>query len=317
MAALFSVIHGPNLNMLGMREVGIYGGKTMADINADIADEARRLGVAVDFFQSNFEGEMVNRLQNCRGRAQGALLNAGAYTHYSVALRDAIAAAEIPVAEVHISNVARRESFRHISVIAPVCAGQICGFGSLSYILALRALAANDDPWRSGDEKNDPGEGERDLPRPADAPPKKKYLAVSGANLNLLGTRQTSIYARGTLEDIHGEMRRLAVRLGVEVDCRQFNGEGEMIDCLQRAPHSCDGVVLNPGAWAHYSYALRSAVGAMLLPCVEVFISNVHAREEYRRRSVIASQCTGAIGGFGAKGYLLGLQALALLGRAK
>ena len=147
MAPLFSVIHGPNLNMLGMREVGIYGGRTMADINADIDGEARRLGVAVDFFQSNSEGALVDHVQKCRGRARGALLNAGAYTHYSIALRDAIAAAQVPVVEVHISNVYKRESFRHSSVIAPVCAGQICGFGFQSYILALRALADGDDPW--------------------------------------------------------------------------------------------------------------------------------------------------------------------------
>lgn len=149
---LFSVIHGPNLNMLGFREVGIYGGKTMADINAEIADEAKRLGVSVEFFQSNSEGELVSRVQQCRGRVDGALLNAGAYTHYSIALRDAVAAAQLPVVEVHISNVFSRESFRHVSVIAPVCVGQICGFGAQSYIWALRALAPEKDPWDGGGE---------------------------------------------------------------------------------------------------------------------------------------------------------------------
>lgn len=153
MAAIFSVIHGPNLNMLGMREVGIYGGKTMDDVNAEIEREAAQLGVAVDFFQSNSEGALVSHMQQCRRRVRGALLNAGAYTHYSIALRDAIASAEIPVVEVHISNVYKRESFRHLSVIAPVCAGQICGFGAQSYIWGLRALAVENDPWQTTETK--------------------------------------------------------------------------------------------------------------------------------------------------------------------
>ena len=155
MLALYSVVHGPNLNMLGMREVGIYGGKTMDDINADIEHEARQLGVAVDFFQSNSEGGLVTYIQKCRGRVKGVLFNAGAYTHYSIALRDAISAAQISVVEVHISNIYKRESFRHVSIIAPVCVGQICGFGAHGYVLALRALAAkNLDPWRdTADEK--------------------------------------------------------------------------------------------------------------------------------------------------------------------
>jgi 3-dehydroquinate dehydratase-2 len=143
-----AVIHGPNLNMLGKREVGIYGGKTMEDINASVASEALKLGVTVEFYQSNTEGELVTFIQQCRGRVDGILLNAGAYTHYSVALRDAIAAAQVPTVEAHISNVYKRESFRHISVIAPVCVGQICGFGSYSYIVGLRALIEDRlDPW--------------------------------------------------------------------------------------------------------------------------------------------------------------------------
>lgn len=131
--------------MLGKREIGIYGKETMDDINAEINREADRIDVAVDFFQSNSEGELVTHMQQCRERAKGAVLNAGAYTHYSIALRDAISAAQIPVIEVHISNVYKRESFRHVSVIAPVCAGQICGFGSQGYILALKVLAEKFD----------------------------------------------------------------------------------------------------------------------------------------------------------------------------
>jgi len=143
-----AVIHGPNLNMLGKREVGIYGGKTMEDINMDVAEEARNLGVDVEFFQSNSEGELVTFIQQCRGRIDGILLNAGAYTHYSIALRDAISSAQVSTVEVHISNIYKREPFRHVSVIAPVCIGQICGLGSHGYILALRALMEERfDPW--------------------------------------------------------------------------------------------------------------------------------------------------------------------------
>lgn len=143
-----AVVHGPNLNMLGKREVGIYGGKTMEDINSEIKGEADRLGVTVEFFQSNSEGELVTFIQNCRGRVKGVLLNAGAYTHYSIALRDSIASSQAAVVEVHISNIFKRESFRHLSVIAPVCIGQICGLGSQGYILALRALMEEKfDPW--------------------------------------------------------------------------------------------------------------------------------------------------------------------------
>jgi 3-dehydroquinate dehydratase-2 len=144
----------------------------------------------------------------------------------------------------------------------------------------------------------------------------KSFLVISGPNMNLLGTRKTSIYGEGSLEDIHRGLQVRAEELGVAVECRQFNGEGEIIDSLQSAPGRFDGVIINAGALAHYSYALRSAIGAMLLPCVEVFISNVHAREEFRHTSVIAPVCVGVIAGFGKKSYLLALDALANLGAA-
>jgi len=148
MAKHIAVIHGPNLNLLGKREVGIYGGKSMEGINSDIEAEARKLNVTVEFYQSNGEGELVTFIQQCRGRADGILLNAGAYTHYSIALRDAVSAAQVPTVEAHISNIYKREAFRHTSVIAPVCIGQICGFGPYSYILGLRALIEDRlDPW--------------------------------------------------------------------------------------------------------------------------------------------------------------------------
>ena len=145
---------------------------------------------------------------------------------------------------------------------------------------------------------------------------KKNFLVISGPGMNLLGTRKTSIYGEGSLEDIHRGLRERADELGVAVECRQFNGEGAIIDCLQEAPGRFDGVIINAGALAHYSYALRSAIGSMLLPCVEVFISNVHAREEFRHESVIAPVCVGVIAGFGKKSYLLALDALAHLGEA-
>jgi 3-dehydroquinate dehydratase-2 len=144
----------------------------------------------------------------------------------------------------------------------------------------------------------------------------KTFLVISGPNMNLLGTRKTSIYGEGSLEDIHRGLQARAGELGVAVECRQFNGEGEIIDSLQTAPGRFDGVIINAGALAHYSYALRSAIGAMLLPCVEVFISNVHAREEFRHTSVLAPVCVGVIAGFGKKSYLLALDALANLGSA-
>lgn len=148
MAKQVAVIHGPNLNMLGKREVGIYGGQTMEDINSDVAREARNLNVDVEFYHSNGEGELVTFIQNCRGRVAGILINAGAYTHYSIALRDAIAAAQVAAVEVHISNIYKREPFRHVSVLAPVCIGQICGLGPHGYILALRALMEERfEPW--------------------------------------------------------------------------------------------------------------------------------------------------------------------------
>lgn len=144
-----AIVHGPNLNMLGLREISIYGGESMQDLNDMIAATAAKLDIKVEFFQSNFEGELVTFIQQCRGRVKGVVLNAGAHTHYSIALRDAITAAQVDVMEVHISNIFKRESFRHVSVIGPVCVGQICGFGSYGYILGLKGLLAERLPaWQ-------------------------------------------------------------------------------------------------------------------------------------------------------------------------
>lgn len=138
----FLVINGVNLNLTGKREQSVYGTETLDDINAKIAAYCKANGDGVDFYQSNVEGELVNKLHEAfLNRAyDGILLNAGAFTHYSYALRDAIAAIDIPVAEVHMSNVHAREEFRHNSVLSSVCKGVVCGFGASSYIAAIVGL---------------------------------------------------------------------------------------------------------------------------------------------------------------------------------
>ena len=134
------IINGPNLNMLGIREPEKYGKETLSDINTKIKKYCYDNNIEVEFYQSNIEGEIINALHSARGNFDGIILNAGAFTHYSYAIRDAIPIAEMPVVEVHLTNVQAREEFRHTSVIAPVCKGQICGFGSNSYLVAVKAL---------------------------------------------------------------------------------------------------------------------------------------------------------------------------------
>lgn len=132
------VMHGPNLNMLGTREPEIYGSTTLADINAMLEAQASEAGVETEFFQSNHEGALIEKIQQAAATSTDfIILNAGAFTHYSIALRDAIASVAVPVIEVHISNVHTREEFRHKSVIAPVVMGQILGFGTDSYTAAM------------------------------------------------------------------------------------------------------------------------------------------------------------------------------------
>ncbi len=132
-------LNGPNLNLLGQREPGIYGRLTLADIEKMVKDRAVQLKTEVEFRQSNVEGELVTWIQQAPGSFAAIVLNAAAYTHTSIALRDAIAATSIPVIEIHLSNIHAREEFRHKSAIAPVCKGQISGFGPFSYILGLEA----------------------------------------------------------------------------------------------------------------------------------------------------------------------------------
>lgn len=134
------VIHGPNLNLLGEREPGVYGNDSYESINNEILEHALEKQFHCEIFQSNHEGEIIDELHLARKNFDGVIINAGAYTHYSYAIRDAISAIKIPVVEVHMSNIHSRDEFRHTSVIAPVCMGQICGFGKNSYLMAVDSL---------------------------------------------------------------------------------------------------------------------------------------------------------------------------------
>ncbi len=137
------VLNGPNLNMLGKREPEVYGSQTLEDINKQLSQTAIALQVSLTFYQSNHEGALVDQIQAALNLHQGILINPGAYTHTSVAIRDAIAAVAIPTVEIHLSNIHKREAFRHHSYIAPVAVGQICGFGADSYRLGLEGLVAH------------------------------------------------------------------------------------------------------------------------------------------------------------------------------
>ncbi len=134
------VIHGPNLNRLGKREPEKYGLETLTEVNKRLVDQGAEWGCQIDAFQSNIEGELINQIHLADGVYDAIIMNPGAYTHYSYAIYDAILSIQIPVIEVHISNIHTREAFRHTSVIAPACIGQIVGFGTTSYDLALKAI---------------------------------------------------------------------------------------------------------------------------------------------------------------------------------
>ena len=139
------ILNGPNLNLLGKREPEVYGADTLADINLWLVEKANELGVTLKCLQSNHEGDLIDYIQQAVEWADGIVLNPGGYTHTSVALRDAVAAIPLPVVEVHLSNVYARESFRHTSLLSPVCVGKITGFGKMSYLLGLLALLDEGD----------------------------------------------------------------------------------------------------------------------------------------------------------------------------
>jgi len=137
------VLHGPNLNLLGQREPGLYGSDTLAAIDAELARQAEQLGTELECFQSNHEGALVDRIQQAAGQVDGVLINAGAYTHTSIAIRDALLGVALPFVELHLSNVHAREPFRHHSHLADRAVGVICGFGPNSYYLALEGMVAH------------------------------------------------------------------------------------------------------------------------------------------------------------------------------
>lgn len=163
-------IHGPNLNLLGTREPHLYGRTTLREIDRELRIRGAELGLAVETFQSNHEGALVDRVQQAQGRADGLIVNAGGLTHTSVSLRDAIAAVKIPTVEVHLSNLYCREEFRHRSLLAPVCMGQIAGLGAIGYRLALEALARLLPRKRKAP---------RDQPRPSNSSPSESRTATS------------------------------------------------------------------------------------------------------------------------------------------
>jgi 3-dehydroquinate dehydratase-2 len=144
------VINGPNLNLLGTREPGVYGTTTLAEIDTAVVALGSELGLRVDTLQSNHEGVIIDAIQAARDRYDAIVINPGAFTHYSIAIRDAIAAVGLPVVEVHLSNIQKREEFRHHSVISPVAVGTIAGFGAEGYLLGLRAAARLADSTRKG-----------------------------------------------------------------------------------------------------------------------------------------------------------------------
>jgi len=138
---LIAVLNGPNLNLLGTREPEKYGSATLDDVEALCAEAAEELGLAIDFRQTNLEGELISWVQECRGRAAGIIINPAGYSHTSVALMDALLAVDLPVVEVHITNIHRREAFRHLSYVSRAAVGVICGLGVGGYALGLRAIA--------------------------------------------------------------------------------------------------------------------------------------------------------------------------------
>jgi len=316
-----AVVHGPNLNMLGKREVGIYGAKSMEDINREVESEAADLGVSVEFYQSNSEGELITFIQQCRGRTAGIVLNAGAYTHYSIALRDAVSSCEVPTVEVHISNIHKREAFRHLSMIAPVCIGQISGFGSFSYILGLRALAEKPPAARSSAVDSlpaatpqPPGVSTAADPSAASSPAGPaavKLLAIIGPD----GNPTEPVSSEATQQHLERHLQRRAEKAGIDIDCRFAENEPDFIQGLRNAQGNYEGIIVNAGSLSRGCPALHGALEETGLPCAAVstlgFTADSAADEKNRQpSSEIESACIGSIAGFGDDGYRLAVYAL-------
>lgn len=341
-----AVVHGPNLNMLGKREVGIYGAKSMEDINREVASEADALGVSVEFFQSNSEGELITFVQQCRGRTAGIVLNAGAYTHYSIALRDAVSSCEVPTVEVHISNIHKREAFRHLSMIAPVCIGQISGFGSFSYILGLRALAGHFPgcTWAAGAAYAGTAPLPRSAPLPAGAPPAspaagrhpeaqppsladgspagtapKRLLAIIGPD----ETPAENVSPEAARRHLERHLQQLAEKAGIDIDGRFAEDESDIIEGLRHAQGKYQGIIINAGSLSRGCPALHDALEETGLPCAAVstldFTGGITADSAAgfaagekigQPSSEIESAGVGSIAGFGDDGYILAIDAL-------
>lgn len=297
-----AVIHGPNLNMLGRRETGIYGTRTLEQINRGIEAEARRLDVAVECFQSNSEGALIDHIQGCAGRIDGILINAAAYTHYSIALRDAIAAVALPAVEVHLSNIFRREPFRHISVIAPVCRGQICGFGANSYLLGLHALVGMLVPRERLEIS-----GVEDLSMKGCRA--QRFLAIAGPLSEKAAAEEEPGSAERWLEELRMHLQRKAVSLGVQADCEQYQTEVSLRARLQEAKDAYAGLILNPGDLAP-SPELGNLAESLNIPCVEVSGAHAKSGEGQDFYVKLAAVCTGTVAGFGMDSWGLGLEAL-------
>ena len=289
MQATIALVHGPNLNMLGKREVGIYGSVTLADINEMVTKAAAKSGIKIECFQSNSEGELVTFIQQCRHRVEGVILNAGAYTHYSIALRDAISAAQVKVVEVHISNIFKREAFRHLSVISDVCIGQICGFGAYSYLLGLSVFVRNrENSNKEASNKTQPNHNTSKMIH--------RFLALSAPlpnnDIEDLTRLENTVSAR---TDLH----QVAVDY---VPCEQMEA---LIAAVQRARVEYQGLIINTGALIDEDNSLHHAIVDSLLPCVEVC-----TLDQGHHQPTLATVCTGVIGGLDKASYLLAAEGL-------